>query len=201
MTGVVFDFGNVLYKVDYPAMARKLAGEKGRVLLEGFVGSPVQRAYETGRAGLDDVLEELRRLGFSVGRDRFLEAYLSIFSPIPGVRQILERLGRRRPLGLLSNTSPEHARLFIERTREFNLFDAAVFSFEVGAMKPDPLPYRAIASRLGLRARELVYTDDVEAYTRAAEAEGMAGVAFAGAADLARRLVALGLRELEDLVA
>lgn len=199
MKGVVFDFGNVLYRVDYAAMAKAMAGDRAQALLEAFVGSPLQVAYETGRACLDDVLHDMRRLGFPADRNRFLDAYLSVFSPVPGVRPILECLSRRRPLGLLSNTSPEHARLFIERTPEFPFFCAHAYSFELGAMKPASRTYDAIACRLGLASRQLAYVDDVAAYSLAAESSGMVGIVFRGAPDLARRLVGLGFRELEPL--
>lgn len=196
--GVVFDFGNVLYAVDYPAMARQLAADRDAQFLAAFVGSPVQVAYECGRAGLEDVLAELARRGFPCPRSRFLEAYLGIFQPVPGVRAVLERLAARRALGLLSNTSPEHARLFIEKTPEIALFGARVYSFELGCMKPDPRTYREVALRLGVSPGELVYTDDVESYALAAAAVGMAPVPFRGAEDLARRLSALGFSELES---
>lgn len=195
--GVVFDFGNVLYAVDYPAMARQLAGERAAELLEVFVGSPIQIAYETGRAELEDVLAQLALSGFSCRRSRFLEAYLGIFQPEPGMRALLERLAARRPLGLLSNTSPEHARLFIERTPELAFFTTRAYSFEVGCMKPDPRTYRTVAARLEVRPEGLVYTDDVESYALAAAAVGMTPVPFRGAEDLAQRLCALGFVELD----
>lgn len=197
MTGVVFDFGNVLYAVDYPAMARDLAGEREGELLRAFVGSPIQIAYESGDADLAEVLRELRRQGFPCSRARFLDAYLGIFAPVPGVRPLLERLAAHRPLALLSNTSPEHARLFIQRTPEFALFRARAYSFELGCMKPDRRTYLAAASRLGVSPAELAYVDDMELYANGASAVGMAGVAFRGAADLSRRLQALGFNEAE----
>lgn len=199
MTGVVFDFGNVLYAVDYPAMARELAGDRGRDLLAAFVGSPVQLAYETGAAELSDVVREVNRLGFPCSRSRFLDAYLGIFTPAPGMRPLLERLSSRRPLGLLSNTSPEHARLFIERTPEFGLFRAHAYSFEVGCMKPDPRTYREAARRLGIPPAELAYVDDIAAYADGAAAVGMEGIPFRGARDLTVHLLALGYREVEGL--
>jgi len=190
---VVFDFGNVLYAVDYPAMARRLTGERGAALLAAFVGSPVQLAYETGRAGLADVLRELARQGFPLTRDRFLEAYVDIFTPVPGSRELLATLAELCPVGLLSNTSGDHARLFIEATPEFRNFRAAAYSFEIGCMKPDPRTYREIARRLRLPPGELAYTDDVEAFAKAASQVGMRGIPFRSAPELARDLAALGL--------
>ncbi len=195
MTGVVFDFGNVLYRVDYGAMARALGGERAPDLTRAFVGSPVQLAYETGAADLADVLRALARAGFPVTRARFLEAYLAIFTPVPGMAALLAALAATRPLGLLSNTSPEHARLFIEAVPEFRHFAARAYSFEVGCMKPDPRTYREIACRLRLAPRELAYVDDIEAYARGAEAVGMVGIPFFDAGNLAAALRALGFPE------
>lgn len=193
LRGVVFDFGNVLYHVDYPAMARQLAGARAEALLARFVGSTLQLAYETGRADLGAVLAGLEAAGFPVGRDAFLDAYLSIFRPVEGMAALVRAAAARGPVGLLSNTSPEHARLFIERVPEFRLFTARVYSFELRAMKPDARLYRAIAQRLGLAPEHLAFVDDIEEYARGAEAVGMAGIPFRGAADLRERLAALGL--------
>lgn len=195
--GVVFDFGNVLYRVDYPAMARELAGDRASEFLSSFVGSRLQVEHESGLIGLPDVLRGLRAAGFPVPRRRFLDAYLAVFTPIPGTRALVERLAERRPLGLLSNTSPEHARGFIETTPEFRCFRARVYSFELGCLKPDLRTYRAAARRLGLPPEDLVYTDDLEPLARASSSAGMRGVPFRGAADLSRSLAGLGFSELD----
>ncbi len=198
MTGVVFDFGNVLYHFDYERMAQELAGDAGSRLLEEFVGSPLQIAYESGRAHLDDVLAGFTRMGFPISRQRFLEAFLGVFDPVEGMADLVRTLASRRPLGLLSNTSPEHARLFIETVPELRHIPTRVYSFEVGHMKPHPAIYRAAATAMGLPAEELAFTDDVPELATAASAVGMTGIPFRGAADLARRLVRLGFIELED---
>ena len=197
MTGVVFDFGNVLYHFDYRRMARALAAAAGSRLLDEFVGSPLQLAYETGRADLDDVLAEFARKGFRISRERFLEAFLDVFDPVEGMAELVRTLAARRPLGLLSNTCPEHARLFIETVPELRYISARVYSFEVGHMKPHPAIYRAAATAMGLPAEELAFTDDVPELATAASAVGMTGIPFRGAADLARRLAALGFTELD----
>ena len=197
MTGVVFDFGNVLYHFDYPRMARELAGDDGPGLLEKFVGSPLQIAYESGRADLDDVLTGFKRMGFPISRQRFLEAFLGVFDPVEGMAELVRTLAARRPLGLISNTCPEHARLFIDTVPELRHIPVRVYSFEVGHMKPDPAIYRAAATGLDLPAEELAFIDDIPEFAAAATAVGMTGIPFRGAADLARRLAALGFTELE----
>jgi FMN phosphatase YigB (HAD superfamily) len=200
VTGAVFDFGNVLYQVDYPSMGRALAGDRGEELLAAFEEGNLRIDYESGRASLDDVLREMGHSGFSIPRRRFLEAYLSIFSPVPGALSLVQTLAAHRPLGLLSNTSPEHARLFIEKTPESGCFRERVYSFEVGHMKPAPQTYREICRRLGLPGSELAYTDDVEEYALASSRLGMVGIPFRGVRSLGLRLLQLGFSELEALL-
>lgn len=190
--GVVFDFGNVLYRVDYPAMAARLAGARGPELLRSFVGSPLQVAWETGATDLDGVLRGLADQGFRFDREAFLAAYLEVFSPIEGMAALVAELSGRMPLGLLSNTSPEHARLFVERTPEFAFFRAHLYSFEMGAMKPDPRLYREVARRLGLAPGDLAYVDDLAENVGGARAVGMEGFLFTGEGSLRRALAPPG---------
>jgi FMN phosphatase YigB (HAD superfamily) len=196
---VVFDFGNVLYEVDYTVLARAVAFERAGEFLGLFVGFPIQMAYETGGIPLNGVLEALKRRGFPVSRERFREGYLAVFCPVPGARGIIECLAEFLPLGLLSNTSPEHARFFIEKMPEFPLFDERVYSFETGWMKPDRRIYGEIARRLRLPPEELAYTDDVEEFVRAAREVGMGGVTFRSAESLRLELLRVGFPELTGL--
>lgn len=190
---IVFDFGNVLYAVDYRAMARRLAGDRAEEFLRRFAGSPLQIAYETGRLGLEDLLAGMAREGFPLDRDRFLTAYLSVFSPVPGMARMLEQLSPLVPLGLLSNTSPEHAALFIEQVPEFRHFRSRVYSFEIGRMKPSPELYCEAARRLSVDPAEIVYVDDLEENMEGARAVGMQGIHFADALSLARELARRGI--------
>jgi len=89
----------------------------------------------------------------------------------PDVSQVLGRLARRFRLGLLSNT------------QSFDLefpglsvlpFHARLYSFELGALKPEPILFLGMAQRLELSPAELLmvgdnYQDDV----LGAEAVGM----------------------------
>ena len=191
--GVVLDFGNVLYHVNYPAMARTLAGDRAEAFLARFTGSVLLTGYEAGRLGLEDVLAGLESSGYPMTRERFLEGYLSIFSPVEGMAALVERLAGAVPLALLSNTSPEHAAHFIERVPEFQHFRSRVYSFEVGLMKPAPQLYREAAARLSLPTAELVYVDDLLANVEGARAVGMTAIHFVDAPALAWELGRLGL--------
>jgi putative hydrolase of the HAD superfamily len=62
-------------------------------------------------------------------------------------------------LGLISNATAEAAEAW-PASRLAGLFDAAVFSCEVGLAKPDPEIYQVAARRLGARSEDCVYVGD-----------------------------------------
>ena len=92
----------------------------------------------------------------------------------PEVSDVLQRLGRHYPLGLLSNTQsfdndmPGLAAL---------PFKARVFSYELGRLKPDEEMFLRMAERLGLPpAHLLMVGDNLEDDILGAEAAGLQGL-------------------------
>ena len=92
----------------------------------------------------------------------------------PEVPEILQRLGRHYPLGLLSNTQsfdndiPGLAAL---------PFKACVFSYELGRLKPDPEMFLHMAQRLELSpANLLMVGDNMEDDILGGEAAGLQGL-------------------------
>ncbi len=64
------------------------------------------------------------------------------------------------------------------------LFEAAVFSCEIGIVKPEHGIYRHALERLGLAAEQCLFADDTEANVVAAREVGMATVRFRSPEDL-----------------
>ena len=60
------------------------------------------------------------------------------------------------------------------------LFDACVFSCEIGVNKPDPAIYALCARRLGLDAGECLFVDDSAKNVKGAREIGMAAIRFEG---------------------
>ena len=79
-------------------------------------------------------------------------------------------------IGLLSNVSTSWITDSFLTEDEQKLFDAFVFSYQVGATKPEPKMFEAIAEKLGTSLDCCVLVDDVERYCTAAEDLGMKAV-------------------------
>jgi epoxide hydrolase-like predicted phosphatase len=88
----------------------------------------------------------------------------------------IRSLRGRLKTGVLSNSADGARR---EETRRYgfpDLFDAIVYSHEVGLAKPDPAIFRLACRRLAVRPAESVFVDDVQANVDAAAQLGLHAV-------------------------
>lgn len=75
-------------------------------------------------------------------------------------------------IGLLSNVASDiTGELFSKQQNK--LFDATLFSFEIGVTKPHLAMYSTIATRLGVLTEECLFIDDRELFVTGARESGM----------------------------
>jgi len=132
--------------------------------------------------------------GNSDARGVFLETLCSLRECDFEVGRLLEGL-RARGLrtAVFSNNYPDNVASLDSRFGLRSRFDALVFSFEIGVLKPHPEFYARAADRLGVQPSEVVVVDDSAANICAAEEMGMDGILFRGAKELYRELLERGL--------
>ena len=95
-----------------------------------------------------------------------------LFEYIPELKK------RRYKLGILSNVSTTWIRDEFLNESDQKYFDDMIFSFELGATKPDPLLYRTACTNLGVRPSEAVFIDDNPGYCEGAQKFGMKAIYY-----------------------
>ena len=80
-------------------------------------------------------------------------------------------------VGLLSNAGANWLHHMFEPW-QVNLFDQALLSYEIGAVKPAPIMYETIAMRLGVLPEEAVFVDDRIEFVTGAHAIGMQAIQY-----------------------
>ena len=162
---VVFDLGKVLVDFDYGIAAKKIAAHSTRPAAEikSFIDQTLLLLdYESRRLTRREFFERVRAAtGFRGTIEEFGGFFADIFTPIPPMIGLHAALRRRKiPTYAFSNTND----LAIEHIRRnfpfFADFDGCIFSYEVGAMKPQPEIYEAMENMSGKRGADLVYIDD-----------------------------------------
>ena len=112
----------------------------------------------------------LQTVGYHIAPDdhriaEAVEAYFSAFYPhcrlIPGTLDMLERLKREYPLGLLTNfTHPPAAKKIIRQTGLEPFFKTILISGELGYRKPHPRVFQRLLESLQVENTHTVYVGD-----------------------------------------
>ncbi|MBI5419581.1 MAG: HAD family phosphatase [Deltaproteobacteria bacterium] len=195
---IVFDFGGVICRFDNDIFLRNLLPytDKGfDELKERIYGSDLPRRYETGLVSSEEFFREVvRRCGLSITREKFIEAFTGIFTPIPSTFRLIERLKGRYKIGLLSNTNAWHYEFHFKNAGVLHHFDSVTLSFEIKEMKPGEKIYRDALGKLAVKPEECVYIDDIEAYAEAAKRIGIQGIHYVSHEALVADLKSLGVR-------
>lgn len=173
----VFDLGKVLVDFDYSIAAKKIAVRSAKAPsdLHAFLGSsPLLVEYESGRINRQQLYTAVRHaIGFHGDLAEFGGYFAEIFTEMPGTIALHAEL---RQLGFKSYIFSNTNDLAIEHVRRdfpfFAKFDGYIFSYEVGAMKPQPEIYAAMEQLCGRTGNDLIYLDD--------RAENIAGGAARG---------------------
>ncbi len=104
--------------------------------------------------------------------------------PVPGVAEVLPRLARRYPLGLISDVGLTPGRVLrqvLQRDGLLRHFTALTFSDEIGVTKPAPEPFLRTARLLGVPPEAVVHIGDLpETDIQGAREVGMRTILFLG---------------------
>ena len=90
---------------------------------------------------------------------------------------IRDDLKPKYKIGMLSNASDNWLHDIFEPW-QVELFDETVLSYQVGAIKPYPLMYQTIATKLGMLPDECIFVDDQQRFVDGAGEIGMQAFTF-----------------------
>ena len=181
----IFDLGDVFVNVETERPVRALRERFPSIseerIRESAYRADMTRRFELGEVDNRTFYQYFRQaLGEDFSYDFFEKTWQEMFTPIQPMIDLLPELKKRYRLVALSNTDALHI-AYIEKMYGFlHLFDAHVYSYEVGLLKPDPAIYLIALERADTVPQEVVYIDDKLENVRAAMNIGMEGIHFRG---------------------
>jgi glucose-1-phosphatase len=190
---VIFDLGRVLVPFDFHrgyVRLEALCGIPAAEIPARLAGSPLIADFESGKIAPRDFVDRFcSHLNIDIPYAQFCDIWSSIFLPDPLIPEaMLEGIARNYRLVLLSNTNAIHFEMVVRTYPLLRHFHSYVLSYEVGAMKPQPLIYQKAIDAAGCQPSECFFTDDIEAYVDAARAQGIDAVQFQSAAQIEAEL-------------
>ncbi|MEO1857419.1 MAG: HAD family phosphatase [Rubritalea sp.] len=174
MKTYLFDIGNVLLAFDFTPALTSLLGPDSKP--NAFLDIIERKdAFESGQVEVDDYVQWASKLlDFHGTVEEFKHAWRHIFTPILGTWELAEKLkadGHR--LILYSNTNAIHAIHCLETYSVFEHFDHAVFSHEIGAIKPHPEFFLRSFEKFNIDPALSYYIDDLPENIEAGRSHGL----------------------------
>jgi len=197
LEAVVFDLGNVLLFFDWQVAADRMCARTGRPRREVdhyFMTTPFAARLERGEMSGREFFETVAPdLGFEGTYEEFAVIWSDIFSPNDPMIDLARRLKGRVRRFILSNTNPIHMDFVFQRFPFTREFEGHVFSYEVGAMKPEARIYEFLLKTMGMEAGRAAFIDDVRANVETARAVGLHGIHYGNPDQVRQELTKLGI--------
>ena len=197
LRAVVFDYGKVLCQPQPPAVREALATRLGAPR-EAFEAAYGRFRLEYDRGTLDDVAY-WQSVAQACGRA--LDAETALWLADVDARgwshpnlSLVDWAGQVRQAGfqtaILSNMQRSLRQRLAELCPWLPEVDAAVFSSDIGFVKPEPEIYHRVMELLAIESGDVLFIDDVEANVTAARKLGMSALCFTDVPALRRALTA-----------
>jgi HAD superfamily hydrolase (TIGR01509 family) len=183
---VVFDLDGVLVDSEqlWDAVRRGVAAEASRPwpteatrAMQGM-STAEWSAYLTDAVGIP---AEPKQVAATVV-ERMASQYHARLPLLPGAVEVVQRLGRRWPLGLASSSPRRLIDIVLESTGLAQWFQVSISTEEVGAGKPSPVVYQTVVERLGVEPAQAIAIEDSSNGLRSAAAAGLGVLAVPHAA-------------------
>jgi HAD superfamily hydrolase (TIGR01549 family) len=174
LRAIIFDIGNVILRFDFNLALKKIARdcEPAAEAIPELI-EPVKSAYEAGKMSRGDFQAKVRAiLRYGGSDDDFVAAWEDIFTENEPMAALIRQIHGACPLYLLSNTNDIHVDFIFRRYPVFGLFTDAVYSYRVGASKPERAIYEIAARQFGVPPAGTLFIDDLPANVEAARAAG-----------------------------
>ena len=193
---IIFDWGGVLIENPRPELL-KYCSETFGVSLEDY--TPVHDLFlddfHKGEIGEERFWRQISdKLGKPMpsSRSQWYDAFRSAYLPkqeMFDLASLLQDKGYKT--AILSNTELPAVRFFHEQS--YTMFDLLVFSCIERMMKPQRRIYEITLERLGSKAEQTIFIDDVQNYIKAAKLMGLNTILFENADQVKSELARLGV--------
>lgn len=170
----LFDIGNVLLAFDFEPAIHKLMGKSADPeAFEKIIAA--KDPFEAGEISQDTAVKLMREyLDFDGSNAEFFNAWNSIFTPVKKNFQLAKKLRKQgHRLILFSNINPIHASYCIREYQLLEHFDHAVFSYEIGTIKPNHSFFTRAFEQFDIMPKETIYIDDLPENIAAGKRHGL----------------------------
>lgn len=193
---VLLDMGGVLLNLRSPLATFDLDVHQDD-FMETWLLSPAVRKFESGEISTTQFARSIvEEFALSYTPEEFLQRLESWPDAIyEGVPELLESIGRRHQIALLSNTNEIHWNRDDIAGRLAPLINKRFLSYETGHLKPDSSAFEDVLSHFAIDAEKILFLDDNPLNIEAAIRCGMRAKLTRGFDSLVQNLSNAGVND------
>jgi len=181
---LILDFGGIIYQIDHQKQKKtflQLGIQNFDERYSQAIQNPLFAMFETGSVSNEKFRNELAKmLPGNISETNIDRAWNSILvGYYPAMVSLVEQLGNKYRLFLLSNTNAIHYNVYMPEFRNnygndlSEMFEKAYWSFKIGLRKPTHEVYEYVLNDSNLTSGECMFIDDTAVNVEAARACGI----------------------------
>lgn len=193
---IIFDLGATLLAWDPKLVAERVYKIKPEASRE-LAHIPATKAwlhFDQGHLSREELVEVLQPEFKAEEVQLYIDHAQESLTLIPEAGELLKEL---QALGyktyILSNMSRDFHTHLHPKNAFFDTMAGALYSYEVGRIKPDPEIYRALLDKFNLKPTESFFLDDMSINILVAELLGIRGIVWTEANEVRKKLLKLGI--------
>ena len=193
ITAVIFDLGRVIVDIDISGLTRLILDDPTEQDIERTIinamSDELMLQFNKGQIQPKEFHAQLAaKYNLQIPYDEFVNLWCGIFSPMPGMADLLSEFDGKIKLGLLSDTDPLHWEHLFKTNPILAIFQKPTLSYQAGTTKPDAPIYLAAAKNVNTPPPQCLYIDDLEQNVQGAINVGMQGIIFKSAQQIRKEL-------------
>ena len=193
LKAIIFDFGSVIFKIDYAALYDKYFTDKQEFtyFLTQILTPEIRSSFNYG-----SILPKLEKLTLEHPKYKkeimatFYEYERILTGIIPGMEALLQNLSAKNIAiyGLTNWASDAYIKLENTYPDILAYMDGVVVSGQEGMKKPDPEFFKVLLTRYNISPEQAVFVDDKPENIATANSLGLDGLVFTNATTLIKHL-------------
>lgn len=180
---IIFDFGGVLYNIDYNATSKCLAKYSSdinfNISLDEMLDLP--ESYEKGMVS-DEIFknELISKFNLNCNEKDIEECWNAMLIGLKNESiEFIKSIKTIYNIALFSNTNKIHYKKFYSETKELlDNFDYVYFSFKIGLRKPEKESYLYVCQNSNFKIEQTVFIDDNLINIKGAQSVGLKTIHF-----------------------
>lgn len=162
---------------------------------EAVLSGPEILSFKKGTLSEDEFWKTVnQKLGLSLTTSEYADLLVKHYEVDPSIRAVVMKSRQLGYLSLIcSNNFVTRISALENKFKFISDFDATVFSYEVGVMKPDFVIFRTLVEKSGLQPQEIVYADDKPENVTGAQAVGIHAVTYTTFEEYCQFLISQGV--------